>query len=61
MENEKIKFAVIISRYKDMWVFCKHKQRDTRRSRRPILPKKICKLLIEMEKPWNLEMTQAMD
>lgn len=29
VENEKIKFAVIISRYKDMWVFCKHKQRDT--------------------------------
>ena len=24
-----LKFAVIISRYKEKWVFCKHKERDT--------------------------------
>lgn len=29
MENDRLKFAVIISRYEDKWVFCKHKERDT--------------------------------
>jgi 8-oxo-dGTP diphosphatase len=24
-----LKFAVIIAKYKDMWVFCKHKERNT--------------------------------
>ena len=27
--DELLKFAVIISRTKDKWVFCKHKERDT--------------------------------
>ncbi len=29
VEDEKLRFAVIISRYKGKWVFCKHKERDT--------------------------------
>lgn len=29
IEDELLKFAVIISRSKDKWVFCKHKERDT--------------------------------
>ncbi len=29
VENEKLKFAVIISRSQGKWVFCKHKDRDT--------------------------------
>lgn len=28
-EDEKLKFAVIISKYQGKWVFCKHKDRDT--------------------------------
>ena len=28
-DDELIKYAVIASRYKDKWVFCKHKERDT--------------------------------
>lgn len=27
--DELLKFAVIISKHKDKWVFCKHKERDT--------------------------------
>lgn len=27
--DEELKFAVIASRYKNKWVFCKHKERDT--------------------------------
>lgn len=27
--DEKLKFAVIASRYKSKWIFCKHKQRNT--------------------------------
>lgn len=29
IEDELLKFAVIISKYKGKWVFCKHKERDT--------------------------------
>ena len=29
IENDRLKFAVIISRYQNKWVFCKHKERDT--------------------------------
>ena len=29
IQNDLIKFAVIISRHQDKWVFCKHKERDT--------------------------------
>ena len=29
VEDELLKFAVIISKYKGKWVFCKHKERDT--------------------------------
>ncbi len=29
IEDEKIKFAVIISKTGEKWVFCKHKERDT--------------------------------
>lgn len=29
VEDEKLKFAVIISRTNGKWVFCKHKERDT--------------------------------
>lgn len=28
-DDELLKFAVIVSRYKDKWVFCKHKERST--------------------------------
>ena len=28
-DDELIKYAVIASRYKDKWVFCKHKERNT--------------------------------
>lgn len=29
IDDEKLKFAVIVSRYKNQWVFCKHKERNT--------------------------------
>lgn len=29
IQDDLLKFAVIISKYKGQWVFCKHKQRDT--------------------------------
>lgn len=29
VEDDKLKFAVIISKYEGKWVFCKHKERDT--------------------------------
>lgn len=29
VEDEKLKFAVILARTKGKWVFCKHKERDT--------------------------------
>ena len=29
VEDQLLKFAVIISKYQDKWVFCKHKLRDT--------------------------------
>lgn len=29
IDDEKLKFAVIISQYKGKWVFCKHKERNT--------------------------------
>lgn len=29
IDDELLKFAVIVSRYKDKWVFCKHKARNT--------------------------------
>lgn len=29
VDDDKLKFAVIISKYEGKWVFCKHKQRDT--------------------------------
>ena len=29
VDDSLLKFAVIISRYEDKWVFCKHKERDT--------------------------------
>lgn len=28
-DEKQLKFAVIISKYKDKWVYCKHKERDT--------------------------------
>ncbi|MBR2639893.1 MAG: NUDIX domain-containing protein [Oscillospiraceae bacterium] len=28
-DNDVLKFAVIISRYDNKWVFCKHRERDT--------------------------------
>ncbi len=29
ISDEMLKFAVIVSRFKDKWVFCKHKERKT--------------------------------
>lgn len=29
IEDKKLKFAVIISKTEDKWVFCKHKERNT--------------------------------
>ena len=29
IEDQLLKFAVIISKYQNKWVFCKHKERDT--------------------------------
>lgn len=29
IEDSKLAFAVIISRHRDKWVYCKHKQRST--------------------------------
>ncbi len=29
VDDTKLKFAVIISKYEGKWVFCKHKERDT--------------------------------
>lgn len=29
IEDSKLKFAVIISKYEGKWVFCKHRERDT--------------------------------
>ena len=29
VDDSKLKFAVIISKYNGKWVFCKHKERDT--------------------------------
>lgn len=29
VEDKFLKFAVIISKYDNKWVFCKHKERDT--------------------------------
>ncbi|MDA3731141.1 NUDIX domain-containing protein [Niameybacter massiliensis] len=29
IEDNKLKYAVIASRYKGQWVYCKHKERDT--------------------------------
>lgn len=29
VNSELIKYAVIVSRYEDKWVFCKHKERNT--------------------------------
>lgn len=29
IEDDKLKFAVIVSRYQGQWVFCKHKARNT--------------------------------
>ncbi len=29
IEDEKLKFAVIIAKYNEQWVFCKHKDRET--------------------------------
>ncbi|WP_324612458.1 NUDIX domain-containing protein [Massiliimalia timonensis] len=29
VDDQLLKFAVIVSRYKGKWVFCKHKKRDT--------------------------------
>jgi 8-oxo-dGTP diphosphatase len=29
VEDKLLKFAVIVSRYQDKWVFCKHKERTT--------------------------------
>ena len=29
IDDSVIKYAVIVSKYKDNWVFCKHKDRDT--------------------------------
>lgn len=29
IDDKQLKFAVIAARYKNKWIFCKHKQRDT--------------------------------
>ncbi|MBS4957922.1 MAG: NUDIX domain-containing protein [Clostridium sp.] len=29
VENEKLLYAIIVSRYKNKWIFVKHKERDT--------------------------------
>lgn len=29
IEDEKLKFAVIAARYKNQWMYCKHKERNT--------------------------------
>lgn len=29
IDDDKLKFAVIVSKYQGKWVFCKHKQRNT--------------------------------
>ena len=29
VDDEKLLFAVIVAKYKEQWVFCKHKQRDS--------------------------------
>lgn len=29
VDDDKLKFVVIVSRYQNKWIFCKHKQRDT--------------------------------
>lgn len=29
IDDKLLKFAVIVSKYNDKWVFCKHKERDT--------------------------------
>lgn len=29
VDDERLKFAVIVSRHDNKWVFCKHKERDT--------------------------------
>lgn len=29
IENEKLLYAIVVSRYKDKWIFVKHKERDT--------------------------------
>lgn len=29
VDDHQLKFAVIVSRYKDQWVFCKHRERNT--------------------------------
>ena len=28
VDDEKLLFAVIVAKYKEQWVFCKHKQRN---------------------------------
>jgi 8-oxo-dGTP diphosphatase len=29
VEDHLLDFAVIVSRYRDKWIFCKHKDRET--------------------------------
>ena len=29
VDDEKLLFAVIVAKYKEQWVFCKHKQRNS--------------------------------
>lgn len=29
IDNEKLLYAIVVSRYKDKWIFVKHKERDT--------------------------------
>lgn len=29
VDNEKLLYAIVVSRYKDKWIFVKHKERDT--------------------------------
>lgn len=29
IDDDKLKFAVIVTRYQDKWLLCKHRQRDT--------------------------------
>lgn len=29
VEDELLKYAVIVSRYQEKWIYCKHKERDT--------------------------------